>query len=59
MTLLVDIQCPDCGRKRPVRKRGLGRYYCADCDREFTREEVASVPDLTQFSESDSNDGNQ
>ena len=45
MTLLVDIGCPDCGRKRSVRKRGLGRYYCEECDREFTQEEVAALPD--------------
>lgn len=40
MTLLVDIGCPDCGRKHSVRKRGLGRYYCEECDREFTQAEV-------------------
>ncbi|MFC4451551.1 hypothetical protein [Halorussus aquaticus] len=40
MTLLLDIPCPDCGRRRGVRKRGLGRYYCSNCDREFTQSEV-------------------
>jgi transposase-like protein len=45
MTLLVEIGCPDCGRKQPVRKRGLGRYYCEECDREFTQAEVVTLPD--------------
>ncbi|MFC4551331.1 MULTISPECIES: hypothetical protein [Halorussus] len=40
MTLLVDIGCPDCGRKRTVEKRGLDRYYCTECDRAFTSEDV-------------------
>jgi len=43
MTLVVDIGCPDCGRKRPVRKAGLGRYRCANCGREFTRADVVST----------------
>lgn len=45
MTVLVDIGCPDCGRKRSVRKRGLGRYRCAECDREFTHADVETLPD--------------
>jgi ribosomal protein L37AE/L43A len=45
MTLLVDIGCPDCGRTGSVRKRGLGRYYCTECDREFTQGEVTALPD--------------
>ncbi|WP_276302500.1 hypothetical protein [Halorussus lipolyticus] len=40
MALLVDIACPDCGRKRSVRKQGLGRYYCENCGREFTQADV-------------------
>ena len=42
MTLLVDIGCPDCGRNRTVEKRGLDRYYCTECDRAFTSEDVLS-----------------
>lgn len=51
MTLLVDIGCPECGRKGPVRKRGLGRYYCAACDREFTQDEVVTLPDPSDHPE--------
>lgn len=49
MTLLVDIGCPDCGRKRTVRKRGLARYYCEECDREFTQADVISLPDPSEM----------
>lgn len=45
MSLLVDIGCPDCGRKTTVRKRGLGRYYCEACDRTFTQSDIVAVPD--------------
>lgn len=45
MSLLVDIGCPNCGRKTPVRKRDLGRYYCEACDRTFTQADVVAVPD--------------
>lgn len=51
MTLLVDIGCPDCGRKHPVRKRGLGRYYCEACDRTFTQADVVSLPDPNEVPE--------
>lgn len=37
MTLLVDIGCPECGRKSTVRKQDIGRYYCEDCEHEFTQ----------------------
>lgn len=40
MTVLVDIDCPDCGRSRPVEKIALGRYGCDDCGIEFSQEDV-------------------
>ncbi|WP_256465437.1 hypothetical protein [Halorientalis marina] len=40
MTLLVDIDCPDCGRSEPVRKVGIGTYRCGECGREFTESDV-------------------
>lgn len=49
MTLLVEIGCPNCGRKRTVRKRDLGRYYCEECDLEFTQDEVVSLPNPSGF----------
>jgi len=48
MTLLVDIGCPECDRRGSVLKRGLGRYYCEECDREFTLADVESLPDPTR-----------
>jgi transposase-like protein len=51
MTLLVGIGCPACRRKRSVRKRGLGRYYCEACDRELTQREEVSLPDPTEHVE--------
>jgi transposase-like protein len=40
MTLAVDISCPSCDRTGPVRKVGIGAYRCAECEREFTRDDV-------------------
>lgn len=54
MSLLVDIGCPDCGRKTTVRKRGLGQYYCEACDRTFTQADVVPVPDPTRTPEQES-----
>ncbi len=46
MTLLVDIACPNCGRKRTVEKRGLGWYHCTNCGREFGQDEI--LPDASR-----------
>jgi ribosomal protein L37AE/L43A len=40
MTVLVDIDCPECGRTATVRKLALGRYRCGDCGTEFSQEDV-------------------
>lgn len=53
MTLLVDIGCPECGRKRSVSKRDLGRYYCKECDRVFTQTDVEPLPDLGRTPDSE------
>jgi transposase-like protein len=38
MTAVVDIGCPECRRTEPVRKRGIDRYHCTDCDVTFSHE---------------------
>ena len=40
MTVLVDIECPDCGSTASVRKVGIGTYRCGECGREFTEADV-------------------
>jgi len=40
MTMLVDIECPDCELTKPVRKVGIGTYRCGRCGREFTGSDV-------------------
>ena len=40
MTVVIDIECPDCGRSDPVQKRDLGTYRCTHCGAEFDRKDV-------------------
>jgi DNA-directed RNA polymerase subunit RPC12/RpoP len=40
MTVVVDIECPYCGRTGPVRKERIATYRCDDCGTEFGREEI-------------------
>ena len=36
MASVVDIACPFCEHVEGVQKRDLDRYYCPDCEREFS-----------------------
>jgi transposase-like protein len=41
MASVVDIACPFCDRIEGVQKRDLDRYYCPDCEREFSLADLA------------------
>ncbi len=36
MATVHDIACPSCDSVRTVEKRGIDRYYCTDCEEEFS-----------------------
>lgn len=40
MTLVIDVGCPECGRKAAVRKVDLGEYRYGACDAAFSTEDV-------------------
>lgn len=41
MTVVVDIACPECGETDAVRKIGIGRYECQECETRFDDTEVS------------------
>lgn len=40
MTVVIDIECPECGQSSPLQKVGIATYRCADCDTTFGRDEA-------------------
>lgn len=49
---VIDIECPACGRTRPVRKERIGAYRCTACGNEFDHGDVDPV-DQSRGSEPD------